>query len=84
MKSRLGGTHMDILTLNAVIEKLEEQVVVCREMINWASKNGDDTSTNVWCNCLVQAQKSMSVVETMLENEIAYREHTVATYEEVA
>jgi hypothetical protein len=75
---------MDIATLATVIEKLEGQVIVCREMINWASKNGYDTSTNVWCNCLVQAQKSMSVVETMLENEIAYRERIVATYEEVA
>jgi gamma-glutamyl phosphate reductase len=75
---------MDIATLSTVISKLQGEVDQCHEMMVWAVEKRDEKSVDIWANCKVQAQKSLNAVETMLENEIAYREHTTAVYEEAA
>lgn len=65
---------MDIATLSTVITALEEQVTKCQDMLRWCIEERDHTGEDVWANCLVQAKHSQKVIETMLENEIAYRE----------
>ena len=64
---------MDIATLNAVINQLEKQATTCKEMLTWATEENKEHQM-MWAHSLTQANKALSAVETMLENEIAYRE----------
>lgn len=65
---------MDIATLSAVINQLDKQAELCRKMLSWAIEHDDKEYELMWAHSLTQAQKALSAVETMLENEIAYRE----------
>ena len=68
---------MDIATLNAVINQLDKQKKLCQSMLDWSVKENTElarSSVMMWSHCLSQANKALSAVETMLENEIAYRE----------
>ena len=79
---------MDIATLSTVITKLQAEVNECRHMLDWAVAQPDPEHrkkfSESWSASLVQAKKAVAAVETMLENEIAYREHTTAVFEEAA
>ena len=68
---------MDIQTLNAVINQLDKQAKMCQSMLDWSVKENSEharASVMMWSHSLTQAHKALSAVETMLENEIAYRE----------
>lgn len=65
---------MDIATLNAVINQLEKQAKLCKDMLAWAIEHDDKEYEHMWAVSLTQAQKALSVIEVMLENEVAYRE----------
>ena len=64
---------MDIATLNAVIKQLSKQVVKCQSMLEWSVEENNE-HVMMWSHSLTQAKTALSSVETMLENEIAYRE----------
>ena len=64
---------MDIATLNAVIYQLDKQVKMCQSMLEWSVEDNNEY-VMMWSHSLTRAKAALSVVETMLENEIAYRE----------
>ena len=64
---------MDIQTLNAVINQLSKQVIKCQSMLDWSVEENNE-HVMMWSHSLTQAKAALSAVETMLENEIAYRE----------
>ena len=62
---------MDVVTLKAVIAKLEQEVKHCHEMIRWAiSEERDEKAIDMWCNSKVQAQHCLNKVQDMLDSEL--------------
>lgn len=68
---------MDVDTLNAVIDKLQAEADHCHYMLRWALDQKDpetrEQAANMWSNCLVQANRSVDIVQEMLNNEHAMR-----------
>lgn len=64
---------MDIMTLNAVIAKLQTEVDHCHNMIRWAMNNGLESAN--WCNSKLQAQHAVDMVQAMLDAELAERDN---------
>ena len=72
---------MDIMTLNAVIIKLQKQVDYCHEMQLWCIKKYDGTchrDVDMWTDAKVEAKRCLEIVENMLTEELAVRDQEVA------
>lgn len=70
---------MDVVTLNAVIAKLKQEVEHCHEMIRWSiSEEQGEKTIDMWCNSKVQAQHSLDIVQKMLASELFVRINKVA------
>lgn len=66
---------MDIQTLQAVIDKLNERVEYCDSMMLWCHQY-EKASTDNWIHAKLEAKESVFIVERMLNKEDTFREQT--------
>ena len=69
---------MDIMTLNAVIARLQKDVNMCNELMKLANERGDEDVTSMWAYAKIQAQHSLNAVSSMLDDELEARDREAA------
>lgn len=73
---------MDILTLNAVLAKLQGQADHCHYMLRWSLDQEDpdtrEQGGQIWSSCLTQANEAVGMVQHMLEAELDSRDQEAA------